>query len=319
MYAHAPLVTLLLACLALAGCQGDGADAPCQMVHVTDMRLIRRPYSFYTTISINGQDANLMFDTGSEFNLLTDGAAKRLGLEKTYATLRRAEGVGGVAEIGAVRSKNVGIGAAHGADLTFSTASAETLVGDADGILGMNFLYNFDIDLDFWGNRIGLYKPLSGCRAPRTAMAEPLYVVPLVPQPFGAFGLQALRPAIFVTINGTRLRAVIDTGAQHSAIFRDSAHRAGVGEAALVAQSIARGVGPRLVQADVRISPPVVVGDLTITNMPIRVLDQRHMDDADMLLGYDFVTRVHVWISRSSDSVILQYPPAATPLTDLAK
>jgi hypothetical protein len=73
------------------------------------------------------------------------------------------------------------------------------------------------------------------------------------------------------------------------------------------------------VQSDLRISPPVVIGDLTISNMPILVLDQRHANDADMLLGYDFVTRVHVWISRSSDSVIMQYPPAATPLTDLEK
>jgi predicted aspartyl protease len=309
----------LLACLAVGGCQDSADNAPCRMVHVTDMKLIRHRRSFYTTIAINGQNADLLFDTGGEFNLLTDAAAKRLGLERTYTTLRRVEGVGGVSEIGAVRSKNVDIGAAHGADLTFSTISAEAQAGDEDGILGMNFLYGFDIDLDFWGGRIGLYKPLSGCRTPRAAMAEPLYVVPLAPPPLDTNDPLGLSPGIFVTVNGTRLRAVIDTGAQHSSIFRDSARRARVSEAVFVASTKSHGVGPRNVQSDLRISPPVVIGDLTISNMPILVLDQRHANDADMLLGYDFVTRVHVWISRSSDSVIMQYPPAATPLTDLEK
>jgi hypothetical protein len=78
-------------------------------------------------------------------------------------------------------------------------------------------------------------------------------------------------------------------------------------------RSMAHGVGPRLVKAETRISAPVVIGDLTLSNMPVDVVDQRHMRNVDMVLGIDFLTRVHVWVSRSSDAVVMQYPPQATP------
>jgi hypothetical protein len=73
------------------------------------------------------------------------------------------------------------------------------------------------------------------------------------------------------------------------------------------------GIGAQPVAADVRIGAPLVIGDLTIMNMPIIVADQRRLPDTDILLGFDFVTRVHLWISHSSNTLIMQYPPVATP------
>jgi predicted aspartyl protease len=106
---------------------------------------------------------------------------------------------------------------------------------------------------------------------------------------------------------------VIDTGAPHTVIFRDTARLANLLEGDVLQAGTITGVGTRNVHADLRLSAPVVIGDLTVMNMPVVVADQRHPSGVDMLLGYDFVTRTHLWIARAAKMLIMQYPPRATP------
>jgi clan AA aspartic protease (TIGR02281 family) len=303
--------------LAVCGCQGGKDAGHCTLAHVTDLKLERRGNGFFTTIAINGHSAELLFDTGSADSLLLETTARRLGLSVVHYNTGSVEGIGGTRDVGQVHAREVRLGDARGEDLGFLTTPENA--GDADGILGMNFLFQFDLDLDFWGQRIGLYKGLGGCNSPATAMTGSLYAVDLAPEPSNAqYGSPEQRsplnlsPAVYVTINGERLRAVIDTGASHTMIFRDSARRAGLGEGDVLERTNLHGVGRRVVRAEMRLSAPVVIGELTVQNMPVLVADQRHPKDADMLLGYDFVTRVHVWVSRSSGTVIMQYPPHST-------
>jgi clan AA aspartic protease (TIGR02281 family) len=293
----------------------------CGLAHVADMKLERHGQFFYTTITINGQNAELLLDTGSNINLLRESAAHRLGLGiNRFQGI--VKGVGGERHTGEVRSREVRIGDAHGEDLTLATVADEAFVGASDGLLGMSFLYGFDIDLDFWGGKAGLYKSIGDCGSPPVAMPGPLYVVPISHPSVDSLVVNELpvreiSPVIEVSINGTRLRAVIDSGASRTAIFRDSARRAGIAPSSDVLKStMGQGVGPRLVKTDKRMSAPIVIGDLTLSNMPVEVVDQRHPENIDMLLGLDFLTHVHVWVSRSSNTVVMQYPPQATPAAE---
>jgi hypothetical protein len=54
---------------------------------------------------------------------------------------------------------------------------------------------------------------------------------------------------------------------------------------------------------------PVSVGDLTFEHMKVDVLDDRRGDEVEMLLGADFQQAVHLWISYSSHTLIMQFPP----------
>ena len=54
------------------------------------------------------------------------------------------------------------------------------------------------------------------------------------------------------------------------------------------------------------------MGDLVFANMRMDVLDDASGDDTDMLLGADFQAKVHLWISYSSHTLIMQYPPKAS-------
>jgi predicted aspartyl protease len=50
------------------------------MALVTDLKVTERERSSYTTITVNGQNAEMLFDTGGEDNLLLQSSARRLGL-----------------------------------------------------------------------------------------------------------------------------------------------------------------------------------------------------------------------------------------------
>jgi hypothetical protein len=110
---------------------------------------------------------------------------------------------------------------------------------------------------------------------------------------------------------------MIDTGANFSAIFRHTAERVGVHmeDASARQHGSGRGIGPQTV-ASVRMKLDTVdVGDLEFTNMPVEVLDDRRGDEVEMLLGEEFQRRVHLWISYSSHTLIMQYPPTASKAT----
>ncbi len=55
------------------------------------------------------------------------------------------------------------------------------------------------------------------------------------------------------------------------------------------------------------------IGDATVLNLPVQVADQPRIGDVDMLLGADFLERVHIWISHSSHTLVIQSPPLISP------
>jgi clan AA aspartic protease (TIGR02281 family) len=305
-----PSWRVLFACLALAGCAGGANTQTCQMAYVTDLKLEQQGRDFYTNIVINGHDTLVQFDTGASDNLITESAAHSRAMAVNVSGWNYVEGVGGSQMTGVARSRDVRLGDAHGERLEFTTVPDGTMKLAGEGVLGMSFLHDFDLDIDFWGGRVGLYKPIGECDAPRAVLQQPLYSVDLAHAPENA------SPEVNVSINGRALRAVIDTGANQTSIFRDSARRVGLITGEVQHTSEFHGVGPRTVLAEERISAPLVIGDLTVSNLKVAILDQRHSGQEDMLLGYDFVTRVHLWISHSSNTVIMQYPPQASPAAE---
>jgi clan AA aspartic protease (TIGR02281 family) len=308
-----------LACASVAACQSGGEPGHCDLVHVTDVPVTVKHRKFFASIKINGQDVPVIFDTGATDNLITESTARRLGMSVHVSGYDYIEGIGGTTQAGEATSQNVRIGDAHGEKLKFTTVPDGMNFDEANGLLGMNFLNDFDLDLDFWEQKIGLYRAIGTCDAPYTAMAQPLYAVDLTtPQaeqdPLRESGqLIDIGPAVTITINGVALRAEVDTGSFQTVIFRDSARRAGLLDGETIASSKFSGIGPHEVRGDVRMSAPIVIGDLTLLNVPVVVADQRHWQGVDVLLGYDFVTMIHLWISKSSKTLIMQYPPRPTP------
>ena len=297
-----------LAALLLTSCAGQmGA---CKLLGAIDLPVTTRNRSFSTNMLIDGAPATMRIDTGSFVDLLTEATAKRLGLRQSRSGDLSMRGIGGQQTLSLATSHAVSLGGARATNVDFLTIGDRDFSTDMDGVLGMPFLEPYDDDLDFAHGHLRLIAPQGNCSEPASPLTGTVFVVPLLR------AYNSGSPIIAVVIRGVKLHAVIDTGSPFSLLFRSTALRIGVpADKALreTRQSI-RGFGPnRKPAAFGRLRLAIQIGGLDINNLPFALIDDIYDRPADMLLGYDFVMAVHVWISHSSKTVLLQYPAEATP------
>jgi len=303
---------LALVSCALAGCGGGGSGGTCTLGAAADLPVTTRRHAYFTDITINDGQAHLQVDTGAFTNLLSETAATRLGMAQRVLERARLVGVGtGERPMNVAMSDRVQVGAAHGEHVAFITTDARALPPDVDGLLGMDFMAGYDDDLDFAGGHLRLVAAHGECSKPASPLPQPVYTVPLE-----RAGVSD-SPAITITISGKPLKAVIDTGAATTLLFRPAAEQIGLPVEAILAagHGTLGGVGLHPARGAVgRLNLPMEIGGLQIDHMPAAIADQRGPGDVDVLLGYDFVTLVHVWVSHSSRTVLMQYPARPTPV-----
>ncbi len=302
------LLAGLAACFAV---HAPAALAECKMAQVSQLPLTRGAEGFLVAVTLNGKPAQLVFDTGTSTTILNLTTVARLGLpamrgEGVDGLLSTVSGIGGSKNAMAVTAQTVNIGGLKGRDYNF--IASEVIRPPADGLLSIDLISQFDVDLDLPENRIALYRPNGDCRAPAAFLSGPLSSVPL--RPHG----NDRRPRINVSVDGQELVAMIDTGATHTAMFRHAAERVGIASnfTETGPHNMATGVGPRRVNTVMQRLKSLTVGDLTFEKMPVAVLDDNARDEVDMLLGADFQRMVHLWISYSSGTLIMQFPPLAS-------
>lgn len=302
------LLVLALAMLLLGGCEHAG---PCQMGRAADLPLQAVSRHIVTPVLINGKQARLVLDTGAAYTTLTSEAVERLELGSPLYTSSVAKGIGGTRGVSVLQTADFKLGDLKGKNLHFGVFEGHQALGPApvDGLLGMDLLSQLDVDLDVPERRALLYRTAGNCERPAAALSPPLYSLPMQQGP------DAFSPIVNVTISGHTMRALLDSGSDSNIVFRRAAHLLGLDETALANDRIGQshGIGLRAVQFHRHIIEPISIGDLTVRNMRVNVADERSPGDFDMLLGIEFFLRVHVWLSFSSHTVILQFPPSASP------
>ncbi len=286
---------------------------------------------FYSDVQINGKPAHFIIDTGSFTTMLDVHSAQSLGVAANRLNFD-AVGIGGTQHLYQGRASRMRIGGmnADGMNLGISQIGMKTDATDASGLFGMNLMAAYDLDLDVAFGHMIMYEADGDCRKPTVALAQPLYMAQLEP-------IENNRQiAVIVDVEGHPVKAMIDTGASVTVMYRKQASRLGVDLSPLHApgHSFSHGVGPLPVATMKHVFHTVSIGDLQFNNMPVVIIDQANDEpdrkvtgsriggpgDADaanqeqMLLGADFIQKVHVWVSHSSHKLIMQYPPQASVL-----
>ena len=329
---HFMPVSLLLAALPAP------VSAACSLGMVASMPLTYERGHFVFAADINNHDANLVLDTGSFATTLNLAATDKLGVRVGQAG--EVEGIGGTQTLYRGTASRMRFGGLEADGMMLGAAALwdPKRFPNWDGLFGMNMMAAYDVDLDFTGHKASLFLPQGDCRKPAVTLQQPLYAVPLISI------VHDRQTVLAVTLDGHRMKALLDTGTPRTTLYRHSAQRIGLDLSALSATSnmTVRGVGTLDVPAMKHVFPTVVIGSLTLHDMPIDIVAQRSTgvdrhhtgsliesdtDDAngdtaggddpggeDMLLGADFMQAVHVWISHSSQTLIMQYPPKPSPV-----
>jgi predicted aspartyl protease len=251
----------------------------------------------------------LILDTGAEHTILSQATADRLQLPQNRAYPRTLRGIGGAVVSGAVELPGL---AAAGTVLrnfgalvgSIDLPSFEGVV--PDGLLGADILSSFELDLDLRHGILRLYDPLF-CRAPAADWGQAYAVIE---------ANRSLHDRLFfpALLNGQRLAVIFDTGAQRSLLDLQSARTIGADMQALDREptKTVRGVASSI-QARLYRFRKLEVGGQSLPD-PILLVAPLNLNDADLVLGNDYLRSRRVWLSYGSHRIFLAHPPRDDPV-----
>jgi tetratricopeptide (TPR) repeat protein/predicted aspartyl protease len=215
-----------------------------------------------------------------------------LGLKGNYVPGMYITGVGGSQEVRAVRVKSFTIAGATVPNVEFGISGSEH---GRVGLLGMNILSIADSEYDFAHGVVRFFQSKDCANVALAYWATPeITSVVEMDQP----DEQDRHIAVPVYVNGVKLRALLDTGAQTSVLTRAAAARAGMkpGSEKVEEAGYSAGVGRRTVQAWIAPFESFKIGGEEVRRTRLRISDF-DLPGSDMLLGADFFLSHRVYVA----------------------
>jgi tetratricopeptide (TPR) repeat protein/predicted aspartyl protease len=275
-----------------AGCTLTTVELP---VHMVGRRAI-------ATIGINGQDVQMLVDSGAWYSTISPAAAAQLHLSPRHVPGFAMGGVVGGAEARVAS-----------ADLTLikgKVPNVQFVVGGNDldsgamGLLGRNILWYTDTEYDLAHGAIRFVYPSDECAKANMAYwagNTPVSVISLQntdPTPLAAIVASA-------KLNDTTIDVLFDTGAT-TMVSLAGAKRAGVKESDMKTAGRFSGIGRGSAQSWTASFPRFEIGGEAILNNTLWIGDYE-LHDADMLLGMDFFLSHRIYMSKKQSRMYFTY------------
>ena len=280
----------------LGGCAASashGGAGHCDVHALAHVRLAAERGYVSVPATIEDKPVTMLIDTGSDTTLVTPSAVQTLGLGRDPHASTTINGNDGHVTTRNALLQSFGIGGMEMLDQSYAVAPLPSLglAGyQAAGLIGADWLSQFDVDLDVPGRRLTLYR-VQGCGDDH------------VPWPGAHASLPVFRAGrdrviVDATLDGARVHAMIDSGANQSLISRAAAVRAGVTAARMEHDARARtsGMGGGIDQTRVHRFATLDVGGVVWRDPALVVGALSASTGADMLLGLDWLRSHEVWI-----------------------
>ena len=138
---------------ALAGFAGAGAarGQDCRPTPKAELAVTPMGNIPIVAVRINGGTADFLFDTGAERTIISAAAAKRLGVAAHYEYARPMRSLGGAVSGGDARLRSFELGGMAVSNFTILVGPVSLPAVDGkpiEGLLGADFLADYEIDLD---------------------------------------------------------------------------------------------------------------------------------------------------------------------------
>ena len=289
---------------ALVVCVPLQARADCQLRLIASL-----PISFddaggtLVPVKVDGQDVELLVDTGGVGSMLTAAAADRLGLETHHIGSAEFRMFGGVHIDRYVTTHDILIGNLKAADYEFQILPDGVLPKGVSGTLAPDILLAFDNDFDFANARLNLI----------SADHCPGEVVYWTKEPYAELHFQ-LGPAgsiqLHVELDGKSVLAGLDTGSSESSLSLDSAEQLFGFSEQSPELKVAEGAINGLTAIRTYVYPfkTLSFGGVTVTNPKIhlnRMADSQMEGAPRFLLGMNVLRQLHLYISYKDKTLYI--------------
>lgn len=280
------------------------AQADCSVTERVSVPVEPSAGLLMVTLSLDGQPARFILDTGAERSLVTPDAVARLGLRLDEWVDSTVVGVGGYRRHRNADPRSIALGglALHRRTLTRDTSLTVGILpggGAADGLLGRDLLTLYDVVIDPGARRLTLYD-VRGC-AGRFLPWRGAYAAAPATVPMG----QAL---VFESrVDGQGLRTLLDTGAGASLVTAPGMMRLGLTAAGLAGdpQGATHGIGPFPVRMYRHRFASLSVGGEAVRDPSLWVAEIRVLPVVDLILGTDWLGSRRVWLSYATAQVFV--------------
>lgn len=276
----------------------------CEFHELANLHLRNEGGYLLVPITIHGYPINMVVDTGSEGSLISAHIVKQLHLPVDQLQKTVMNGPRG----GQRLVKNVIIDKMKLDRLTIGPLtipvgdlpSYPNVIPAVGGLIGGDILSEFDLEFNLWENNLKLWQVNTNsmlCRAPPFWDKEK-QVIDI--KPYGH------RVIVMAEVNKTPIRALFDSGARSCILSLDSALRIGITLDDLKRSpgGISSGVDMQETIYHWHRFKSFRLGN-EIQLMPTLTVAPLH-DTVDMLIGSDWFSNHHVWISYQRGKIYFQ-------------
>ncbi|MDE2182019.1 MAG: aspartyl protease family protein [Alphaproteobacteria bacterium] len=167
-------------------------------------------------VSLQGEEVNLLVDTGGVFSMISRRVVDRLKLHPQMIYMQSLQMFGGRTLDHFVTVPEIKIGAMVGKNRDFVVIPDDYLASDDDGILATDILAAMDVDFDMAGGKVALFSH-DHCEGKVVYWTHDPYAA----VPFKLDDERHMK--IDVTLDGKDVPAFIDTGSFDSAMSLETA------------------------------------------------------------------------------------------------
>jgi predicted aspartyl protease len=313
MIANYPTLAFVFCAAVILAMQAAAQDTPkCHLQQIAEIPVIFRNNKPLVQVTINGRKALMLADSGAVRSLLFKAGAESVGLSPVGTDATFA-GVGGIRGAYEVTIPRFGLG-----DTTVNNLRLFVIDGglgrDVIGVFGADLLGQTDVEFDISHGAIRLFDEKDCARTNLAYWSKEPSVADLDPS-----GAEFHLP---LSLNGTIIHALLDSGAQVSVVTSEAAARVGGHREALGATGLMGGVGARQVDEEAVVFDTLRVGDEEIKKAKLLVGDyfratrevaiDSHIkrsgsDETEMLLGADFVRSHRIFVSIKQKRIYFTY------------
>lgn len=267
-----------------------------RIVIVTSLEMLPSPGArVVVPASVDGKELRMVVDTGGYLTALSEEKAQELGLQISVSPASRIVLLGGHAMKRFATLSNFSLGRLKAGRLEYPLLPPNFLEPGSDGLLGADFLANFDLDFDFAGGKLNLVSKdhCDGKVGYWTSL--PLIGIPIVREADG------VHISTYVKVDGHEVKALIDTGAPFTLLSLDFVQSAlGIRDDDPKLEALPGGPNK---MAGARKYPikQISFGDVAVNNPNVVLVPEQQMhmgpNAPKMILGLSVLRQLHLYIA----------------------
>jgi tetratricopeptide (TPR) repeat protein len=280
------------------------AASKCQAQKIAEFPITMAGSQPMVEARFGDKPARFILDSGAFYSTISRASAAEFGLKVTAAPQWfRLQGIGGDTSAGIAETDTFSLAGIKLPKVSF-------IVGGSDmgsGLIGQNILGIADVEFDLPHGAVRLMKT-NGCG--RTGLAywagdKPYTMLQLEGNPDGAFRPHTIAT---VTLNGVKIKALFDSGAQSSLLSLATAKRLGITPDTPGVEFVGNGggLGTRKVPTWLATFDKIDIGGEEINKPKIR-MSQLDLGNADMLIGVDFFLTHRMFVSNTNHKMFVTY------------